>query len=294
MFEWLFRSLRQVTFPEDAVAAAWFAWSQQPTGVLIDGVLSRPAEHPSLARLIEGTVAAVTGVPAYSSRIAVVQQLYNDAVWTLQGSQLAGAYVEHLLLPQVMALPIGGIPRVTGMTLHYDAARNEWYVSTEGSNFLLLYTQETGLAINRRRCYTTNVMELIACLGLEAVCGVYANGDMARSLGIANSVSIGVNQNVRTFRASVYVPIHTNGNTDRERQLQAPRGPSVQSGDVAGRQSHQHHGRGRRAGLRDHRGPRRPAVPRPDRTAAPPTASTSATRRSRGCGTTSPAAPPTS
>ena len=95
--------------------------------------------------------------------------------------------MHHLLLPQVLAVPVGGIPRVTSMSLHHEAGPNEWYVCTEGSNFLGLYTAWNGLAIDRRRCFTTNVMEILACLGLEAVCSVFSNGDLARSLGVNNA-----------------------------------------------------------------------------------------------------------
>ena len=73
------------------------------------------------------------------------------------------------------------------MILHCDNARNEWYISTEGSNFLALYMIQNGLCIDCRRCFTTNIMEILACLGLEAVCGIFSNGDLARSLGVNNA-----------------------------------------------------------------------------------------------------------
>jgi hypothetical protein len=194
----------------------------------------------------------VSAVQAYSARIAALQTLYNGAVWMLEGSVLAHAYVEHMLLPQVLGLFVGGIPRVSGMTLHYDAGKREWYVSTEGSNFLMLYAQETGLAIDRRRCYTTNVMELMVCLGLEAVCGVFANGDMARSLGIANASCKllvdhlssrgtwrGVNRTSITVGAAVLASVTIEDPVDRRGAETAPRRPEAHPARVLRRDAGQ-------------------------------------------------------
>jgi hypothetical protein len=105
-----------------------------------------------------------------------MQCLYNNVLWHLNGDVMAMAYIQHMFVPQMLATPIGGIPNITGMTLHFDSATTEWYVSSEGSNFLALYTAPTGLCIDRRRCFTTNVLEILSCLGLEAVCAMFTNG----------------------------------------------------------------------------------------------------------------------
>ena len=36
----------------------------------------------------------------------------------------------------------------------------------EGSNFLALHTTYNGLCLDKARCFTTNVMEILGCLGL--------------------------------------------------------------------------------------------------------------------------------
>jgi hypothetical protein len=43
---------------------------------------------------------------------------------------------------------------VTTVTLHFDSTGSEWYVSTEGSNFLALYTASSGIHIDKQRCFT--------------------------------------------------------------------------------------------------------------------------------------------
>ena len=85
-----------------------------------------------------------------------LQSLYNNTIWYIKGPLVAAAFAQHCYVPQMMRCPISGIPNVTGMTLHYDAPHQEWFVSTEGSNFMALYTTSNGLCIDRQRCFTTN------------------------------------------------------------------------------------------------------------------------------------------
>lgn len=50
---------------------------------------------------------------------------------------------------------------MTATALHHDAERDEWYVSTTGSNLAALHgpatTLEAGLCIDRARCVTTRL-----------------------------------------------------------------------------------------------------------------------------------------
>lgn len=129
----------------------------------------------------ERTVQLIGHIPAQSKREEALHAVYTAAVWRLRGPSLARAFMDHLLMPEVLAVQIGGIPRVFNMSLHWDAGRKEWYLCTEGSNFVGLYTTGNGLAIDRRRCFTTNVLEILSTLGLEAVCAMFTNGDLSRS-----------------------------------------------------------------------------------------------------------------
>ena len=56
-----------------------------------------------------------------------------------------------------------------------------------GFNFLSLLTTRNGLAVDRRRCLTTNTVELLSVLGLEAVSNLFGNGTLASSLGVNNA-----------------------------------------------------------------------------------------------------------
>ena len=40
------------------------------------------------------------------------------------------------------------------------------------------------LRLARGRCQSTNIQEVLACLGLEAVCWIFSNGSLARSVGV--------------------------------------------------------------------------------------------------------------
>ena len=129
----------------------WRAWGTTPVELLLKNVISEQSECNELLRsVIVLTMQVVQTVPAHSSRDRVypmmctpvpnetLQCLFNNIVWHLNGAAVALAYVHHMLVPQMLGHQVGGIPNVTGMALHFDNANAEWYVSTEGSNFLAL------------------------------------------------------------------------------------------------------------------------------------------------------------
>jgi hypothetical protein len=162
LVEWLVRALRQTTLED--VPEAWFGCTADE---LVQTAMA--GEAPLLRSLLERTVQLIRNAPTQSSRDEMLDWLYTAVVWHLRGPYVAHAWprrrrasapprrhMEHLLLPQMIGSPVGGIPRLTGMTLHHDVARREWYLCTDGSNFVGLYTQWNGLAIDRRRCFTTN------------------------------------------------------------------------------------------------------------------------------------------
>ena len=188
--------------PSDAEAEEpWRDWARVSVNELVLRAVAGDVELLPLQSLLShstqpfpeiwptraGGIQVVRSLPAHSSRNETLGWLYNAAVWHLKGPSLARSYLSHWLLPQLLSTPLGGIPRITGITLHWDSAADEWYVSTEGSNFLALYAARNGLAIDRSRCFTTNVLEILSALGLEAVCAVFSNGDLARSLGVNNA-----------------------------------------------------------------------------------------------------------
>lgn len=93
---------------------------------------------------------------------------------------MAEAYIRHLMLPQVLYTQISGIAGVSTMIIHDERVHGErqFYASTEGSNFRALYVRQTPFipipSINRKRCMTTNILEVHTCLGLEAVCWLFS------------------------------------------------------------------------------------------------------------------------
>jgi hypothetical protein len=145
-------------------------------GHLVDVALA----NPMLRSLLLYTVALAQQLGALSSRNETLRWLYTSTVWYLAGPQVAGAYIRHLLLPSLLTSPVAGIPGIARVTIHHergDEDGGQWYASTEGSNLGALYLHQAPsppLAINRRRCLTTNVMETHATLGLEAVCWMFS------------------------------------------------------------------------------------------------------------------------
>lgn len=121
-------------------------------------------------------------------------------MWYACGSDFAFAYISNVLLPDVLGIPVCGIPRITQMMLHLDTTRNEWYASTEGSNLtsapphaccgtegaVELYSK-SDLPIDRSRCMSTSIPEMLSCFGLEAVCWMFSSGALAVSLGVNNA-----------------------------------------------------------------------------------------------------------
>ena len=58
----------------------------------------------------------------------------GDTLWYLCPEDLSRAYLENVVLPEVLGTKVSGVPRVQSMVLHYDTGKKEWYVSTEGSD----------------------------------------------------------------------------------------------------------------------------------------------------------------
>ena len=206
----------------------WHAWIGVPYDTLVRTSLSAELgdAHGVLRDLLRHTVQILDNLPAQSSRNETLQWLFTSAVWHLKGPSMARAYLELMVLPQIMTSPVGGIPRPGDRRTtrahgflpaghRHDAALRRrtagvlpvhgprrakptgWFRSpgTEGSNFVALYTMRNGLAIDRRRCFTTNMSpgrrsrhrferfgrlggtEILSTLGLEAVCAMFTNGD---------------------------------------------------------------------------------------------------------------------
>ena len=192
LFRWLLTGIQQVTMVDgeaSRINAVWAPWATMSMDALVQkAVFSNGMdEYAMLQSVIVRTLQVIHTVVAQSARNETLTSLYNAIMWHLKGRTMANAYMEHLLLPQLLALPVSGVPRITGITVHHDGVQNEWYVSThrwhpngchratEGSNFQSLYMAQNGLRINRRRCFTSNIMEILSCLGLEAVCAMFSN-----------------------------------------------------------------------------------------------------------------------
>lgn len=133
-------------------------------------------KQPALRSLLVYTVQVVGQLGAHSSRNETLRWLYTSTVWYLAGPRTAYAYVKLLLIPQVLGTAVSGIPGISQVTIHREPG-GEWYASTEGSNLIALYAREgpsPPILINRKRCLTTNILEVHECLGLEAVCWLFS------------------------------------------------------------------------------------------------------------------------
>jgi hypothetical protein len=174
---WVLRSLQAVDAAstdaglpatEDA-ADPYREWGSASPDVFAQTVAVDGDAYPLLHSLLRHTAQLIQQLPAHSSRNETIAWLYNAVVWYLKPHRLLAAYLRHLLLPRLLQTPVCGIPGVSHMTLHYDGERREHYVSTEGSNFTALFMLNNGLAVDRRRCLTTNILEIHAVLPLFCV-----------------------------------------------------------------------------------------------------------------------------
>lgn len=59
-------------------------------------------------------------LPAQSSRNDTLGWVYTSCVWHIAGQQTTKAYVERLMLPQLMRSRVSGLPGVQRLTLHLD------------------------------------------------------------------------------------------------------------------------------------------------------------------------------
>ena len=133
LFEWVLRGLQQVSTVdmEASQNEPWKEWVHLPVDELILAALRNPdGELALLHSLVIRTIQILQSFSAHSSRNETLQWLFTATIWYMKGTLVAQAYIEHLLIPQVFACPIGGIPRITGMTVHLDEGSKEWYIST--------------------------------------------------------------------------------------------------------------------------------------------------------------------
>jgi hypothetical protein len=133
LFEWLLRGLQQVSTVDAGASHSepWRNWVKLPLDDLIAATLVDPnGEFAILHSLVLRVIQILLNFPAHSSRNETLHWLFTATIWYMKGPLVARAYIEHLLIPQVFACAISGIPRVTGMTLHLDEGSGEWYIST--------------------------------------------------------------------------------------------------------------------------------------------------------------------
>lgn len=200
LVQWLITSLEQlravVGVCDDAMFLSMLQKWQPLTSVeLIAHALSPNCEewYQPVTSLIWHTINIMQQLQAHTSRSETLQWLFTATVWHLAGFHMARAYVQNVMLPSLAHTTICGIRRISQMTIHHDARVDEWYLSTEGSNFVELCMPKCGsdgghrLHLCRNKCLTTNILEILACLGLEAVCWMFSNGSLASSLGVSNA-----------------------------------------------------------------------------------------------------------
>ena len=197
LLQWLITSLQQLTgisgVNEDTVFVdvlrQWQACS--PADLVRRALASDQTVYTPLASLVWHIVHILQNLQAHTSRCETLQWLLTATVWHLGGIHMARAYVHNVVVPTVLQTTVCGIRNISHMTIHHEGAHNEWYVSTEGSNFTELHMPPSQamhrLHLCRSRCLTTSIPEIIACLGLEAVCWMFSSGSLARSVGVCNA-----------------------------------------------------------------------------------------------------------
>jgi hypothetical protein len=199
LLQWLVSSLQQLVVIRgaDTDTILMFViqkWQACTSVELVQRALSPPEGdnvYAPLKSTIWHIIHIMQNLQAHTSRCETLQWLMTAIVWHIAGVHMARAYVQNVMIPTLMQTPICGLSHITQMTVHYEAAHDEWYVSTEGSNLLEMCMPRAGtfhkLHLCRSRCLTTNIPEIIACFGLEAVCWMFSNGSLASSLGVSNA-----------------------------------------------------------------------------------------------------------
>jgi hypothetical protein len=193
LVQWLLTSLEQlvvVVGDDHEFRTHLQQWKSMSSVDVISNALSPDCDkwYLPLTSLIWHTIHLMQKLPAHTSRSETLQWLFTATVWHLAGFHMAKAYVQNVMFPTLIETTICGIQNISHITVHYDARNHEWYISTEGSNFVDLCMAGGGpLHLCRRRCITTNIPEILSCLGLEAVCWMFSNGSLASSLGVSNA-----------------------------------------------------------------------------------------------------------
>lgn len=145
LVRWLLQSVEQVVVAglggrdaeppasPPAEAGMWRAWLRAGPSELGAIVL----RNPMLRSLLAYTVVLAQQLTALSSRNETLRWLYTSVVWYLTGRWAARAYLQHLVLPSLLASPVTGIPGIAQTIIHREVRPGregpEWYASTEGS-----------------------------------------------------------------------------------------------------------------------------------------------------------------
>ena len=88
-------------------------WSTTEEGDDVDhsfALVEAALAAPMLRSLMVQTLSLSFLLAAHSSRNDLLQKLYTATVWWLVGRQTTQAYLRHLLLRQLIRLPLSGIP----------------------------------------------------------------------------------------------------------------------------------------------------------------------------------------
>lgn len=129
LMEWLLRAVCLTMKPrEDQVSPLLWMWS---TRTPIPGAYR---SSPFLRSLFEKIVVVLQQTSSMTVRTSQIQQLFNVAVWSIAGSGFTHAYIQNLLVPDLLHLKICGLEGIRELIIHYDGRGDEWYISTEGSH----------------------------------------------------------------------------------------------------------------------------------------------------------------
>lgn len=142
LMEWLLRAVCLTMKPHnDQVSPLLWMWSTRTP------ILGAYRSSPFLRSLFEKLIVVLQQTSSMTVRTSQIQQLFNAAVWSIAGSGFTNAYIQNLLVPDLLHLKICGLEGIREVIIHYDGRGDEWYVSTEGSH------RDVAIAIFRSSTY---------------------------------------------------------------------------------------------------------------------------------------------
>lgn len=175
MIHWFAQSVILISGIDNTMVPLCIREWVKPT---LSGIIRQPEQLLRDCPFLQSVFVLVVGVlqntTSQGLRTEKLQGLFNAAVWCCTAPLFTPAYIRNSLIPELVSLHICGLEGIREVIVHRDDTNDEWYVSTEGSNLKSLYAQYSTIMIDRRRCMSTDIVEMQECFGLEAICWMFS------------------------------------------------------------------------------------------------------------------------